>query len=197
MTAVLRSSKFLDFKFNFNVEKKYVNGYFRKTEARYWQLKHYLNFRLKKDERISPWNTVYSDWRQSLLFIFKDYSKRVPNCVSSFCKELYYLCDTFEGTTVRMSCEKYYEEFYQANLDRQIAERIRQLDSTIFLERKFSEHLRNSSNKRSMVDDEDDEDSSGSKRTRHHEEQTVHDLVCTQIHIVFTVKHTSTNIYFF
>jgi len=93
-----------------------------------------------------------------------------------------------------MSCEKYYEEFYQANLDRQIAERIRQLDSTIFLERKFSEHLRNSSNKRSMVDDEDDEDSSGSKRTRHHEEQTVHDLVCTQIHIVFTVKHTSTNI---
>ena len=103
MTAALRTSKFLGFKIH--SEETNVHDYFTKTEARYWQLKHYLNFRLKEDEKISPWNTVNDDWQRSLLFIFKDYGKKVPPCVSSFCKELYNISNTFEGAIVRESCE--------------------------------------------------------------------------------------------
>ncbi|CAB4413785.1 unnamed protein product [Rhizophagus irregularis] len=129
MTAVLRSTNFLTFKIPDN---KKAHSYFKNVEARYWQLKHYLGFRLKSDEIILPWNTVYDDWRQTLVYIFKDYYKIVPSSVSAFCKDLYYICDTFEGTVVRENCEKFYNEFYQLNLDQQIAERIRQIDCTVF-----------------------------------------------------------------
>lgn len=74
MTAVLRSTNFLTFKIPDN---KKAHSYFKNVKARYWQLKHYLGFRLKSDEIILPWNTVYDDWRQTLVYIFKDYYKIV------------------------------------------------------------------------------------------------------------------------
>lgn len=109
MTAVLRSTNFLTFKIPDN---KKAYSYFKNVEARYWQLKHYLGFRLKSDEIILPWNTVYDDWRQTLVYIFKDYYKIVPSSVSAFYKDLYYICDAFEGTVIRENCEKFYNEFY-------------------------------------------------------------------------------------
>ncbi|CAG8568283.1 9941_t:CDS:2 [Ambispora leptoticha] len=62
-----------------------------------------------------------------------------------------------------------YTEFYQLNLDKQITERIRILDSSIFSERKISEFLRNISNKKRTLGD-NKEDSSDEKHTRHHED---------------------------
>ncbi|KAF0367611.1 hypothetical protein F8M41_013544 [Gigaspora margarita] len=149
MTAVLRSTSFLNYKIP--GEEK-VHNYFKIVEARYWQLKHYLSLRLKTDEHILPWNTVYNDWQQSLGFIIKDYAKKVPNSVSSFCNDLYNVCDTFEGSTVRQSCEKFYHEFYQRNIDLQIAERHRLLETTIFSERKFTEFMQTLSKKRTDED---------------------------------------------
>ncbi|CAI2184440.1 9833_t:CDS:2 [Funneliformis geosporum] len=163
MTAVLRSTNFLSFKISAD---KTVHAYFKNVEARYWQLKHYLSFRLKSDEIILPWNTVYDDWRLSLVYIFKDYSKIVPSSLSAFCKDLYNICDTFEGNVVRETCENLYNEFYELNLDVQINERIRQIDSTVFSEHKISEVLRMSSNKKRSVECNEAESSNG-KRTRH------------------------------
>ncbi|RIA97113.1 hypothetical protein C1645_732716 [Glomus cerebriforme] len=176
MTAVLRSTNYLSFKIP---NEKDVHEYFKKVEARYWQLKHYLNFHLRTDEEILPWNTVYSKWQQSLLFISKDYVKKVPGCVSSFCKDLYNICDTFEGSIVRDSCEEFYNEFYQRNLDLQIAERIWQLDSTVFSTLKISEVLQVTQNKKRSMEYNEAESSSG-KRTRHkHEFASESELGCT------------------
>ncbi|CAG8554181.1 1006_t:CDS:10 [Funneliformis caledonium] len=149
-------------------EEEEVHEYFKRIEARYWQLKHYLSFRLKVEETISPWSTVYSDWQQSLRFIFKDYGKNVPGSVSGFCKDLYNICETFEGSIVRQGCKKFYDEFYQRHIDLQIAERLRILDSTIFSENKISEVLRISSKKR-IVEDNEESSSSSEKRIRHEE----------------------------
>ncbi|CAG8621142.1 1421_t:CDS:2 [Diversispora eburnea] len=74
-------------------------------------------------------------------------------------RDLYNICDTFEGVIVRKSCEKFYTEFYQWNIDLQIAERRRLLESTIFSEQKFTEFLEASSKKR--IGEE--------KRVRHNE----------------------------
>ncbi|CAG8609275.1 6247_t:CDS:2 [Diversispora eburnea] len=164
MTAVLRSTTFLNYKVT---TKEKVHDYFNNIEARYWQLKHYLSFRLKTDEQILSWNTVYNDWQQSLVFIIKNNTKNAPNSISSFCKDLYNICDTFEGVIVRQSCEKFYNEFYQRNIDLQFAERRRLLESTIFSEQKFTEFLEASSKKRIREDIEDA--SSNEKRVRHNE----------------------------
>ncbi|RHZ72312.1 hypothetical protein Glove_243g9 [Diversispora epigaea] len=165
MTAVLRSTHFLSYKIP---DEEKTHEYFKKVEARYWQLKQYLDFRLKTDASIVPWSTVYYDWKQSLIFIFKDYAKNVPSSISSFCRDLYYICDTFEGVIVRQSCEKFYNEFYQRNIDLQLTERRRHLESTIFSEQKFTEFLEVSSKKR-IGEDIEDASSSNEKRVRHNE----------------------------
>ncbi|CAB4443696.1 unnamed protein product [Rhizophagus irregularis] len=100
-------------------EEYHTHSYFKRIEANFWQLKHYLNFRLKNDEIIVPWNI-----------------------------ELLEICETFEGSAVRQSCEEFYNEFYQLNLDKQITERIKVLVTSIFSDRKSSKLLRNASNKK-------------------------------------------------
>ncbi|CAG8636568.1 11834_t:CDS:2 [Funneliformis mosseae] len=123
MTAVLRSTNFLTFKIPDN---KKAHSYFKNVEARYWQLKHYLGFRLKTDEIILPWNTVYDDWRQTLAYIFKDYYKIVPSSVSAFCKDLYYICDTFEapsyGKIVKMFSERTISEVLRMSNKKRLVE---------------------------------------------------------------------------
>ncbi|CAB4408684.1 unnamed protein product [Rhizophagus irregularis] len=91
---------------------------------------------------------------------------KAPGCITVFCKDLLEICETFEGSIIRQSCEDLYGEFYQRNLDKQISERIRLLDSTIFSERKFSEFLRNNSSKKR---DNEESSSSSEKRIRHEE----------------------------
>ncbi|CAG8596480.1 9915_t:CDS:2 [Ambispora leptoticha] len=139
MTAVLRNTNLLSYKIP---DDEKTHEYFKKVEARYWQLKQYLDFRLKADASILLWSTVYNDWKQ----------------------DLYNICDTFEDV---QSCEKFYNEFYQRNIDLQFAERRRLLESTIFSERKFTEFLEASSKKRIGEDIEDA--SSEEKRVRHNE----------------------------
>lgn len=74
-----------------------------------------------------------------------------------------------------LSCETKYNEFYQLNLDKHIekniVERIRLLDSTIFSERNYSEFLRATRQKRIGVE----VSSSAEKRIRREEPE----LVCT------------------
>ncbi|CAB5317284.1 unnamed protein product [Rhizophagus irregularis] len=163
MTAVLRTKTYLDFKAN-NETNTYV--YFKMVEARFWQLKHYLGFRLKTDEIILPWSTVYCDWQTSLKRIAQNTIKKFPGCITVFCKDLLDICNTFEGSEVRKKCEDLYNEFYQRHLDKQIAERIRILDSTVFSERKFSEFLRNTSDKKRIGEDNEVASSSSEKRIR-------------------------------
>src|SRR5437763_7727346 len=79
MAAMLRSTMFLHYKVP---TREKVHEYFKNVGARHWQLKHYLSFRLKTDEQLLPWNTVYNDWQQSLVFIFKNYTKSVSNSIS-------------------------------------------------------------------------------------------------------------------
>ncbi|CAG8486415.1 2537_t:CDS:2, partial [Funneliformis caledonium] len=161
MTAVLRSKTYLDFKVP---NKKYTYVYFKMVEAQFWQLKHYLGFRLKNDDIILPWSVVYDDWQVSLNRIAQNTIKKIPGCITVFCKELLNICNTFEGSEIRQRCEELYDDFYQRNLDKQIAERIRLLDTTVFSEHKFSEFLRASSKKRTG---ENNEASSSGKRVRH------------------------------
>lgn len=129
-------------------EEYHTHSYFKRIEANFWQLKHYLNFRLKNDEIIVPWNIVYDDWKSSLNLISRSSIKKIPSSITSFCKELLEICETFEGSAVRQSCEEFYNEFYQLNLDKQITERIKVLDTSIFSDRKSSKLLRNASNKK-------------------------------------------------
>jgi len=92
-----------------------------------------------------------------------------------FCGELLHICETFEGTAVQKSCETKCNEFYQLNLDKHIekniVERIRLLDSTIFSERNYSEFLRATRQKRIG----EEVSSSDEKRIRREEPE----LVCT------------------
>ncbi|CAI2195455.1 6346_t:CDS:2, partial [Funneliformis geosporum] len=164
MTAVLRSKTYLDFKVP-NEQNIYV--YFKSVEARFWQLKHYLAFRLKNDDTILPWSVVYDDWQVSLNRIAQNTIKKIPGCITAFCKDLLNICNTFEGSEIRQRCEELYDDFYQRNLDKRIAERIRLLDTTVFSEHKFSEFLRASGKKRTG---ENNEASSGEKRFQSHEE---------------------------
>ncbi|CAG8720907.1 10008_t:CDS:2, partial [Cetraspora pellucida] len=173
MTAVLRSLKFLEFKVS--TSENIPHSYFKEVSAQNWQLKHYLSFRLRIDEIILPWSTVYNEWQQSLEFISKNLNKTIPGCVSSFCVELQKICDTFEGAIVLQGCEKFYEEFYQRSIDLQIAERRRLLETTIFSEQKFTEFLQASGQKRIMEDIEDAA-SSNEKRVCHN---VLHEFVCT------------------
>ncbi|CAG8551763.1 10049_t:CDS:10, partial [Dentiscutata erythropus] len=151
MTSVLKSLKFLEFKVITSGKTSYF--YFKEVSAQHWQLKHYLSFRLKNDETILPWSTIYNEWQQSLEFISKNLNKTIPGCVSSFCVELLKICDTFE-------------EFYQRSIDLQIAERRRLLETTIFSEQKFTEFLQASGQKR-IVEDIEDAASSNEKRVCH------------------------------
>ena len=172
MTAVLRSSKYLDFKVS---EIHNINAYFKVIDASSWQLKHYLSFRLKNDDEILPWATVYDDWQTSLNFILQNCTKKIPTCITSFCKDLLNICKTFEGSAVRENCEKLYNDFYQLNLDKHleknIVERIRLLNSTIFSERNYSEFLQTTCKKRIG----EEASSSDEKRIRREEPE----LVCT------------------
>jgi hypothetical protein len=144
MTAVLRSKTYLGYKVP---EKYHTHSYFKVVEAQFWQLKHYLGFRLNSDESIVPWSTVYDNWQKSLTCITKNI-KKAPGCITAFCKDLLEICETFEGSIIRQSCKDLYGKFYQRNLDKQISERIRLLDSTIFSECKFSKFLQNNSSKK-------------------------------------------------
>ncbi|CAG8505214.1 11468_t:CDS:2 [Dentiscutata heterogama] len=164
MTVVLRSLKFLEFKIS--TSEKIPYSYFKEVSAQHWQLKHYLSFRLRNDEPILSWSTIYNEWRQSLEFISKNLNKTIPGCVSSFCVELLKICDTFEGAMVLRGCEKFYEEFYQRSIDLQIAERRRLLETTIFSEQKFTEFLQASGQKR-IVEDIEEAASSNEKRVCH------------------------------
>ncbi|CAG8622451.1 6607_t:CDS:2 [Ambispora leptoticha] len=142
MTAVLRSNKYMDFKAS---EIHNINTHFKVVDAGSWQLKHYLSFRLKTMSQFhhgSPFTTIGKTRR--ILFC-KIILKKIPTCITSFCKELLNVCETFEGSAVRENCEKLYNNFYQLNLDKHIekniVERIRLLDSTIFSERSYSGFL--------------------------------------------------------
>ncbi|CAI2188362.1 7205_t:CDS:2, partial [Funneliformis geosporum] len=129
MTAVLRTNKY----FNFVVSNREedVNDYFMKVEAQNWQLKHYLNYRLKNESIILPWLTVYEDWKRSLGIIKNNTYKKVPGCISGFCNELLNIYNTFEGSIVLKSCEQWYDTFYERNFDLQLAERIKELEKSI------------------------------------------------------------------
>ncbi|CAG8621377.1 1146_t:CDS:10 [Ambispora gerdemannii] len=166
MTAVLRTKAYLGYTVP---EENNTHIYFKKAEAQFWKLKHYLEFRLKSDEIILPWSTVYNDWQNSLNLIAKNSIRKAPGCITIFCKDLLEICKTFEGFTIRKSCEELYNEFYQLSLDKQISERIRLLDSTIFTERKFSEFLRNASSKKRIGEDNEEASSSSEKRVRYEE----------------------------
>lgn len=66
----------------------------------------------------------------------------------------------------KTKCEDLYDEFYQWHLDKQIVERIRLLDSTVFSERNFSDFLRNTSDKKRIGKDNEEASSSSEKRIR-------------------------------
>lgn len=179
MTAVLRTKTYLGYTIS---EENLTHIYFKAVEAQFWQLKHYLWFRLKSDQTILPWSTVYNDWQKSLNLIAKNSIKKAPGCITVFCKDLLEICETFEGSAVKQSCEELYNEFYQRNLDKQISERIRQLDLTIFSKRKLSELLRNVSSKKRIGEDNEVSSSSSEKRIRHEEynvDNVPSESVCT------------------
>ncbi|CAG8667741.1 8408_t:CDS:1, partial [Paraglomus occultum] len=153
---------------NFKVSDEYnICTYFKEAKAKFWQLKHYLSFRLKNDETILPWAVVYNDWQTSLDCITKNYLKKFPTSIVTFCRELLHICEkTFEGSAVQKGCETMYNEFYQLNLDKHIEkniiERIWLLDSTIFSEHSYSEFLQATCQKRIR----EETSSSGEKRIR-------------------------------
>ncbi|CAG8771904.1 477_t:CDS:1, partial [Funneliformis caledonium] len=100
MTAVLRSKTYLGYKVP---EENHTHSYFKVVEAQFWQLKHYLGFRLNSDELIIPWSTVYDDWQKSLNLIAKNCIKKAPGCITVFCKDLLEIYETFEGSIIRQS----------------------------------------------------------------------------------------------
>ncbi|CAG8458440.1 9527_t:CDS:2 [Scutellospora calospora] len=103
MTAVLRSIKYLDF----TVPDEYnTYVYFKKVEARFWQLKHYLSFRLKNDEIILPLSTVYNDWQTSLQLISQNSIKKISSSITSLCKDFLDICETFEGSFIKQNCNE-------------------------------------------------------------------------------------------
>ncbi|CAG8795525.1 33962_t:CDS:2, partial [Gigaspora margarita] len=99
-----------------------------KVEAQNWQLKHYLNCRLKNENITLPWLKVYEDWKRSLKIIKNNTYKKVPDCISSFCHELLSIDNTLEGSAILKSCEQWYDDFYERNSDLQLAERVQQLE---------------------------------------------------------------------
>ncbi|CAB5191402.1 unnamed protein product [Rhizophagus irregularis] len=66
----------------------------------------------------------------------------------------------------KTKCEDLYDEFYKWHLDKQIVERIRLLDSTVFSERNFSDFLRNTSDKKRIGKDNEEASSSSENRIR-------------------------------
>lgn len=69
MTAVLRTRAYL----GYTVLETHV--YFKRVEARFWQL------------IIIPWPTVCEDWQKSLNLIAKNSIKRAPGCITAFGKD--------------------------------------------------------------------------------------------------------------
>ncbi|CAI2193086.1 1932_t:CDS:2, partial [Funneliformis geosporum] len=62
MTATLRTTKYMHYTLPDSIgEETIVNEYFKKVEAQYWQLKHYLNYRLRNERVIIPWVQIYED----------------------------------------------------------------------------------------------------------------------------------------
>ncbi|CAG8752031.1 15901_t:CDS:2, partial [Rhizophagus irregularis] len=124
MTATLRTTKYMHYTLPDSIgEETIVNEYFKKVEAQYWQLKHYLNYRLKNERVIIPWVQIYEDWLQSLKNIRGTNHKGMPGCVSSLCIELLNVTNSFEGVSVLESCMQWYNKFYERNFELQFAER--------------------------------------------------------------------------
>jgi len=69
MTTILRTKTYLHFKLSDS--DKNINDYFRKVEAQYWQLKHYLNYHLENKNVIPSWTEIYEDWQNALKIIKK------------------------------------------------------------------------------------------------------------------------------
>ncbi|RGB22513.1 hypothetical protein C1646_54219 [Rhizophagus diaphanus] len=150
MTAVLRTNKYLQFFVPEELEG--VNYYFKEVEAQNWRLKHYLNYRLENDNIILAWTTVYKDWKESLEIISKNNYKNIPGCICSFCTDLLDI-NTFEGSSVLSCCMDWYTDFYDRNFDLQFADRIQQLETTIFSSQKMAELLRKTTSKNKRIQD--------------------------------------------
>jgi hypothetical protein len=133
MTATLRTTKYMRYTLPDGIAGKEtnINEYFKTVEAQHWQLKHYLNYRLKNERVILPWVQIYEDWLHSLKSIRKTNHKGIPGCVSSLCNELLNVTNSFEGASVLESCIQWYNKFYERNFDLLFAERVRQLETDI------------------------------------------------------------------
>jgi hypothetical protein len=140
MTAVLRSRLHLNYLVP--VKEKDINDYFKKVEARNWQLKHYLNHRLKTESEIQTWVTVYDDWMRSLRIINENKFRNAPSSICAFCHELLKISNTYEGSLVLKTSMKWYEDFYEQNFNLQFTERTKQLEEDILEAEKniFSNH---------------------------------------------------------
>jgi hypothetical protein len=70
---------------NFKVSGKYnICTYFKEVEVKFWQLKHYLGFRLKDYKIILPWPAIYNDWQTLLDHIIKNYFKKFSASIVVF-----------------------------------------------------------------------------------------------------------------
>nr|CAG8542006.1 5713_t:CDS:2 [Entrophospora candida] len=170
MTAILRSTKYLQFKVPSTFQG--VHSYFKEIEAQNWQLKHYLSFRLSNDIIIMPWSTVVVDWENSLSRISKNNTKHslIPSSITTFCSELISIKNSFEGKSVLEHCKNFYDEFYDRNIDLQFSERIEKLERTIFSSNKVTEVLRKETiNKRNNKENTITE---REKRTRYEDSPT-------------------------
>ncbi|CAG8599110.1 15768_t:CDS:2 [Funneliformis mosseae] len=138
MAATLRSHKYSAFRAPKEIEG--VNYYFREVEAHEWKLKHYLNYRLEKEEILPSWIMIYKDWQESIVNIKKNNYKNVPGSICSFCNELLNV-DTFEGLSILKSCRDWYIKFYDRNHDLKLSERVQKQETTIFSTQNISELL--------------------------------------------------------
>ncbi|CAG8702429.1 9041_t:CDS:2, partial [Funneliformis caledonium] len=153
MTATLRTTKYMHYTLPDNIgEETIVNEYFKKVEAQYWQLKHYLNYRLRNERVIIPWVQIYVDWLQSLKNIRETNYKGIPGCVSSLCIELLNVTNSFEGVSVLESCMRWYNKFYERNFVLQFAERVRQLETDILHCNFSSQRMAGLTNERGLVE---------------------------------------------
>ncbi|CAG8457559.1 17314_t:CDS:2 [Acaulospora morrowiae] len=174
MTATLRSNIYVHFLAPDYLD---INDYFKKVDAQYWKLKHYINYRLETESIIPAWTTVYEDWVDSLDMIAKTNHKKVPSSISSFCNELTNF-NTFEGETILERCKEWYHNFYERYCDLQLAEKVQRIEEKIYTSQKaiyssqkLSELLQGTTDikKRRSQDDDDDNKAgpSNEKRSRH------------------------------
>ncbi|CAG8609649.1 18794_t:CDS:10 [Acaulospora morrowiae] len=164
MTAILRSNKYSSVK----APKAYnTHIYFRNVEAEFWQLKNYLDFRLKNDSKISPWDVVFDEWQSSLDILTNDFLGKFPLSIITFCRELHDISKSFEGHVVELTCKDIYTDFYKLNADKSIIERIELVGSSIFIERTLSELLQSKKqleNNEEKDNDDTKEDKDGTEK---------------------------------